>query len=508
MCDERTYQDNLEFKNNERQVSRRQFNKISAGAGLAIMLPPVANAQEITSSHVEVTTPDGIADCYYTHPVSGSHAAVIIWPDIFGLRPAFETMGDRLAQSGYAVLVVNPFYRLQPAPTSNSTDLSDPENRNKLFGMMSTLTAETNTQDAEAFVTWLDAQKEVDTSRGVGTTGYCMGGPLVMRSVAAVPHRFRAGATFHGGGLATDDDSSPHLLIPETNASMLHAIAAPTTGQVWGYNGTRMAWYDLTGYLTDTTVYTDFPPFVDRKRLLGSSDATSAAAEIDLAASLDISGTQLGVAAGGIGPTELDETASYDFTSGAVDLATQTAGDNTTKAASTAFVTAAVPNASYRTILQASASHIAGKVAGTYGMGNGDPGAVSGTGTLYPLAVLRYEAADYPTVNGAATKLRVRANLAVNDVALFTGTLKVGLYPVTRPASSGGTGVLTYTIGTLVTGSEITFTNPAADSHTEGDSGDFTPPSDGYYILAYVTSATVATNSLGHVHAYLQQRNA
>ena len=226
MCDERTYQDNLEFKNNERQVSRRQFNKISAGAGLAIMLPPVANAQEITSSHVEVTTPDGIADCYYTHPVSGSHAAVIIWPDIFGLRPAFETMGDRLAQSGYAVLVVNPFYRLQPAPTSNSTDLSDPENRNKLFGMMSTLTADTNTQDAEAFVTWLDAQKEVDTSRGVGTIGYCMGGPLVMRSVAAVPHRFRAGATFHGGGLATDDDSSPHLLIPETNASMLHAIAA------------------------------------------------------------------------------------------------------------------------------------------------------------------------------------------------------------------------------------------------------------------------------------------
>ena len=91
---------------------------------------------------------------------------------------------------------------------------------------MSTLTADTNTQDAESFVTWLDAQKEVDTSRGIGTTGYCMGGPLVMRSVAAVPHRFRAGATFHGGGLATDDDSSPHLLIPETNASMLHAIAA------------------------------------------------------------------------------------------------------------------------------------------------------------------------------------------------------------------------------------------------------------------------------------------
>ena len=226
MCDERTYKDNQEFEKKQGNVSRRKFNTMSAGAGLAMMLPPVANAQAISSRHVQVTTPDGNADCYYTHPVSGSHAAVLIWPDIFGLRPAFEMMGDRLAQSGYSVLVVNPFYRLQTAPTSESTDLSDPEDRNRLFSMMNSLNAETNAQDAEAFVTWLDAQDEVDSSRGIGTTGYCMGGPLVMRSVAAVPHRFRAGATFHGGGLATEGEGSPHLLIPDTNASMLHAIAA------------------------------------------------------------------------------------------------------------------------------------------------------------------------------------------------------------------------------------------------------------------------------------------
>jgi len=225
MCDERTVRENAEHFRKSGKVTRRKFNKMSVGAGLAMMLPPVVNAQAISSSHVEVTTPDGVADCYFTHPASGSHAAVLVWPDIFGLREAFEMMGDRLAQSGYSVLVVNPFYRIQPAPTSGGTDLSDPDERGRLFAMMSTLTAETNFQDAEAFVTWLDAQESVDTSRGIGTTGYCMGGPLVMRSVAAVPHRFRAGATFHGGGLATEDEGSPHLLIPDTNASMLHAIA-------------------------------------------------------------------------------------------------------------------------------------------------------------------------------------------------------------------------------------------------------------------------------------------
>jgi carboxymethylenebutenolidase len=227
MCDERTARENAEHFKKAGKVSRRKFNKMTAGAGLAMMLPPVANAQAITRTNVEVTTPDGIADCYFVHPASGSHAAVLVWPDILGLRPAFEMMGDRLAQSGYSVLVVNPFYRSARAPVvEEGASFSDANVRNTVFALAGQLNADTHFQDAEAFVTWLDAQDAVDTSRGIGTTGYCMGGPMVMRSVAAVPHRFRAGATFHGGGLATDADNSPHLLIPETNAAMLHAVAA------------------------------------------------------------------------------------------------------------------------------------------------------------------------------------------------------------------------------------------------------------------------------------------
>jgi carboxymethylenebutenolidase len=226
MCDERTWKEDQQYLKNK-NISRRKFNKIAAGASVAMMLPPVANAQQVTSSHVEITTPDGTADCFYVHPSSGKHPAVLVWPDIFGLRDAFETMGTRLAQSGYSVLVVNPFYRTQRAPTSEpNADFNNPETRSQLFALAGTLNEETHFQDAEAFMTWLDAQEEVDTSRGAGTTGYCMGGPQVMRTVAAVPHRFRAGATFHGGGLATDADNSPHLLIPQTQASMLHAIAA------------------------------------------------------------------------------------------------------------------------------------------------------------------------------------------------------------------------------------------------------------------------------------------
>jgi len=226
MCDERTLKDN-EAHFHKTGLTRRKFNKLSAGAGLAMALPPVANAQAITRTNVEITTPDGVADAYFVHPASGSHAAVLVWPDILGLRPAFNMMGDRLAQSGYSVLVVNPFYRSAKAPVVEpGASFADPDVRNTVFALARQLNEQTHFQDAEAFVTWLDAQDAVDSSRGIGTTGYCMGGPMVMRSVAAVPHRFRAGATFHGGGLATDADNSPHLLIPETNASMLHAIAA------------------------------------------------------------------------------------------------------------------------------------------------------------------------------------------------------------------------------------------------------------------------------------------
>lgn len=165
------------------------------------------------------------------------------------------------------------------------------------------------------------------------------------------------------------------------------------------------------------------------------------------------------------------------------------------------------PNSSFRTILQASASHIAGQVAGTYGFGQGDPAAVSGTGTLYPLSLIYLDPADYPTYGALAPKLRVRAQLAVNDVAP-TGNYTFGLYPITRPGTSGGAGLNIYTMGTVVSGSTVAFTTPAADSHNQDKSTEFAVPSAGFYLLGMVTTATVAASSHLHANAQLQLRNA
>jgi len=186
---------------------------------------------------------------------------------------------------------------------------------------------------------------------------------------------------------------------------------------------------------------------------------------------------------------------------------TQTAGNNSTAIATTAFVAAAVPNTSYRTILQASGSLTAGKVAGTYAMGEGDPIAVSGTGTLYPIATIYIASADYPTINGAAPKLRIRAQLYTNDVAP-TGSYTFGLYPITRPATSGAGGLDIYTLGTVVTGSNgATFTTPAADGMLNAAGSDFALPADGHYVIGVITTATVANNSHLHMTASLQLRN-
>lgn len=161
----------------------------------------------------------------------------------------------------------------------------------------------------------------------------------------------------------------------------------------------------------------------------------------------------------------------------------------------------------YRVIVDASGSHIAGKVAGTYGMGQGDPLAVTGTGTLYPLKIIYLAIADYPGLNGLATKLRIRVSIQANDVAPYTGTFIVGLHPVTRPAVSGGTGVCIYTLGAAVSGSTVTFTNVAADSANSGVGSDFAFPTDGFYVIGVVTNQTMATNSHVHISAALQLRN-
>lgn len=222
MCDQDHFDDDLKEFVALGLVTRRQFG-VLLGAGVAMALPKVVGAVDVTESDVMITTPDGTADAYFVHPVAGTAPGVLIWPDIFGLRPAFRQMGKRLAESGYAVLVVNPFYRTQPAPTA-ANGAATPIG--EVMPLARGLSETTHMTDAKAFVSWLDAQAPVAKDRRIGTQGYCMGGPMAFRTAAAVPGRVGAVASFHGGGLVTGDPNSPHLQAAKSQAQFLVAIAA------------------------------------------------------------------------------------------------------------------------------------------------------------------------------------------------------------------------------------------------------------------------------------------
>jgi carboxymethylenebutenolidase len=217
MCD----QDH--FNEDVKKYSRRDLGIIvSGGIGAALLLPQSAQAFETVENDVEIQTQDGVCDAYFVTPKDGAHAAVLVWPDIFGLRPAFRQMGKRLAEAGYSVLVVNPFYRTKKSPVAlNASNTPIQE----VSPLARTLNAKTHTDDAKAFIAWLDDQPQVDKKKKIGTIGYCMGGPMVMRTAAAVPDRVGAAGTFHGGGLATKSPDSPHLLIPTMKSQFLIAIA-------------------------------------------------------------------------------------------------------------------------------------------------------------------------------------------------------------------------------------------------------------------------------------------
>lgn len=227
MCDDHSFDDMIKHQpKNAGALSRRQFGALGMGAGLVAALPQIAGAAEVTESEVVIKTADGSCDAHFVHPSSGAHAAVLVWPDIFGLRDPFRLMGKRLAESGYAVLTINPFYRLKKAPTAPvGASFADPEMRKMLIGQMKSLNAATALTDATAMITWLDAQSSVDTNKKMGTTGYCMGGPLTMRTAASFADRIGAGASFHGGGLVTDAPDSPHRLVSQMKAQYLIAIA-------------------------------------------------------------------------------------------------------------------------------------------------------------------------------------------------------------------------------------------------------------------------------------------
>ena len=216
MCDQDHLAETL------KKYTRRDVGTFAAAAGVMAILPRSAYAVDVKESDVMIRTPDGECDAYFVAPTTGAHAAVLVWPDIFGLRPAMQQMGKRLAEDGYSVLVVNPFYRQQKAPTApQGAQTPIPQ----LVPMMQALTATTHTTDAKAFISWLDSRNEVDKGKKIGTIGYCMGGPIVMRTAAAVPNRVGAVGSFHGGGLTTMGPDSPHLLIPQTKAQYLIAIA-------------------------------------------------------------------------------------------------------------------------------------------------------------------------------------------------------------------------------------------------------------------------------------------
>ncbi len=222
MCDQDYFEKDRQAYESLGRVTRKQFG-ILLGAGMAMMLPQVANAVSVTESDVNVPTPDGMADCYFAHPASGTAPGVLMWPDIFGLRPAFRQMGRRLAESGYAVLVVNPFYRTKKAPTAEAGAATPIE---QVRPLAQTLNESTQMTDAKAFIAWLDGQASVAKNRKMGTQGYCMGGPIAFRTAAAVPDRVGAVASFHGGGLVTDKPNSPHLEAARSKAQFLIAIAA------------------------------------------------------------------------------------------------------------------------------------------------------------------------------------------------------------------------------------------------------------------------------------------
>ena len=246
MCDDETERDNRKWLADKR-LGRREFGALGVGATVAMIAAACDDSSDSASkdagvreadasksgdtrktkaSMVSIGTPDGTADAYFVHPESGKHPAVIVWPDILGLRDAFKTMATRLAEDGYAVLVINQYYRTAKAPVLASWDeWRTDEGRAKLQPMVAAITPAGTTSDGAAFVEWLDKQSAVDTAKKIGTSGYCMGGPFTMRTAASKPTRVGALASLHGGGLATSAADSPHLLFSDMKASMLLAIA-------------------------------------------------------------------------------------------------------------------------------------------------------------------------------------------------------------------------------------------------------------------------------------------
>ena len=268
MCDEITEAENREHYG---RITRRQFSLAAGGAAVGAAFAGCAPGETLASEtggtiaerDVVISTPDGQADAFFAHPDGRATAAVLMWPDILGLRPAFKMMAKRLAGDGYAALVVNPYYRQAQAPLVDVGDsFSDPAVREKIFPFAKALDQSTNRTDARAFIDWLDSQDAVDSARGVGTMGYCMGGPMTFVTAAERADRVRAAGSYHGGGLVTGAPTSPHRLLDRVSADFLIAVAqndhernpqvvdvlretfdeVPVSAEIEVYAGTKHGW--------------------------------------------------------------------------------------------------------------------------------------------------------------------------------------------------------------------------------------------------------------------------
>ncbi|WP_426030061.1 dienelactone hydrolase family protein [Caulobacter sp. DWP3-1-3b2] len=222
MCDDDIHQGLV----HDPRLSRRGFGLMTVAIGG--LAATAAHAQDtVVEQDVQIKTPDGVADAALYYPKGkGAWPAVLVWPDVMSLRPVFRDMGRRLAAAGYVVLVPNLYYRAKKAPViEGAFNFANPEDRAKLTPLRATVTPEGTDRDAAAYMAFLDAQKQTSKARKIGVQGYCMGGPLAFRTAAAAPGRIAAVASFHGGGLVTDQPTSPHLLIPKTHAEFLIAVA-------------------------------------------------------------------------------------------------------------------------------------------------------------------------------------------------------------------------------------------------------------------------------------------
>lgn len=238
-----------------RGLSRREFAALGATATLAACLGDGPGPDGLAERPVSIQMRDGVADGFLVRPAKGRHPAVLIWPDIAGLRDAMKVMARRLAGSGYCVLVVNQFWRGGPPIAETFAQWEEPANKARIMALYQAMTPTMANEDAKAFITFLDRETAVDRSRGIGVQGYCMGGPLAVRTAAARPDRVRAVASFHGGPLVTNAPDSPHRLLAATRADYLFAIARNDDERARGDKDALAASAKAAGRPAEVVVY-------------------------------------------------------------------------------------------------------------------------------------------------------------------------------------------------------------------------------------------------------------